>query len=106
MLLLKSNLVAGCFLSVLFGGTDTLLCLSEKGWDFISPEENTALQATVLSLLFSAGCGLVYTLIGLLAAHAHGRQVTESARRRLEVVAGCMLTGAAIKLATQLQDQY
>ena len=70
---------------------------------FISSEGSTALQAIVLSLLFIAGCALVYTMIGLLAAHAHGRQVSESARRLLEVVAGCMLVGAAIKLATQIQ---
>ena len=70
---------------------------------FISPDGNPAVQAILLSLLFIAGCGLVYTLIGLLAAQAHGRKISESARRRLEVVAGGMLAVAAIKLAKQIQ---
>lgn len=70
---------------------------------FISPDGNPAVQAILLSLLFIAGCGLVYTIIGLLAAQAHGRQVSGSARRRLEVVAGCMLAVAAIKLVKQIQ---
>lgn len=70
---------------------------------FISPDGNPAVQAILLSLLFIAGCGLVYTLIGLLAAQAHGRKISESARRRLEVAAGGMLAVAAIKLAKQIQ---
>lgn len=70
---------------------------------FISPHGIPAVQALLLSLLFIAGCGLVYTLVGLLAAQAHGRQVSARARRRLEIVAGCMLAGAAIKLAKQIQ---
>ena len=70
---------------------------------FISPDGSPAVQAILLSLLFITGCGLVYTLIGLLAAQAHGCQISESARRRLEVVAGLMLAGAAIKLAKQIQ---
>lgn len=70
---------------------------------FISPDGSPAVQAILLSLLFIAGCGLVYTLVGLLAAQAHGSQISDSARRRLEVVAGFMLAGAAIKLAKQIQ---
>jgi len=70
---------------------------------FISPDGSPAVQAILLSLLFIAGCGLVYTLIGLLAAQAHGSQISDHARRRLEVVAGIMLAGAAITLAKQIQ---
>jgi len=70
---------------------------------FISPDGNPAIQAILLSLLFIAGCGFVYTLIGLLAARAHGCKVSDNARRRLEVIAGLMLAGAAIKLAKQIQ---
>ena len=70
---------------------------------FISPDGSPAVQAILLSLLFIMGCGLVYSLIGLLAAQAHGRQVSVRARRSLEVVAGCMLAGAALKLAKQIQ---
>ena len=50
-----------------------------------------------------AGCGFVYTLVGLLAARAHGSKVSDSSRRRVEVIAGLMLAGAAIKLARQIQ---
>ena len=53
--------------------------------------------------MFIAGCGLVYTIIGLLAAQVHGSQISENARRRLEVVAGLMLAGAAIQLTMQIQ---
>ena len=68
---------------------------------FINPEGNTGLQALILSILFISGCGLVYTGIGLLAAGAHGSKVSDTTRRKLEGVAGIMLAGAAIKLATQ-----
>lgn len=70
---------------------------------FISPDGSPAVQAILLSLLFIAGCGLVYTLIGLLAAQAYGSQISDHARRRLEIIAGFMLAGAAIKLAKQIQ---
>jgi len=70
---------------------------------FISPDGSPAVQEILLSLLFIAGCGLVYTIIGLLAAQVHGSQISENARRRLEVVAGLMLTGAAIQLTMQIQ---
>ena len=70
---------------------------------FISPAGSPAAQAILLSLLFITGCGLVYTLIGLLAAQAHGSHLSGRTRRRLEVVAGCMLAGAALKLARQIQ---
>jgi threonine/homoserine/homoserine lactone efflux protein len=69
---------------------------------FVSSDGNPAVQAILLSLMFIAGCGLVYSIIGLLAAQAHGRQISESRRRWLEVVAGAMLAVAAIKLATQI----
>ncbi len=70
---------------------------------FISPEGNTAVQALVLSFLFIMGCGLVYSVIGLLAAQAHGSTISGKARRRLESFAGFMLAGAAITLAWQIQ---
>ncbi len=70
---------------------------------FISPGGSTALQALTLSILFIFGCGLVYTAIGLLAAQAHGRSITDGTRRRLEAVAGLMLAGAAVKLAAQIK---
>jgi threonine/homoserine/homoserine lactone efflux protein len=70
---------------------------------FISPDGSTAIQALLLSLLFITACGLVYTLVGLLAARAYGGKISNNTRRRLEVVAGFMLAGAAIKLAKQIQ---
>lgn len=70
---------------------------------FISPEGNTAIQALLLSILFIFGCGVVYTVIGLLAARAHGSNISDKARRRFESLAGLMLAGAAIKLARQIQ---
>ena len=70
---------------------------------FISADGNAAAQALALSALFIVSCGLVYTGIGLLAAKAHGRGVSETARRRLEAVAGCMLAGAAMKLIGQIK---
>ncbi len=69
---------------------------------FIRPNGNTAIQALVLSFLFICGCGLVYVIVGLLASQAHGRSVSDKARRRLEAVAGVMLAGAALKLARQI----
>jgi threonine/homoserine/homoserine lactone efflux protein len=69
---------------------------------FIRPDGSTALQALALSLLFIAGCGLVYMTVGLLASQVHGRNVSGKARRRLEAAAGVMLAGAAIKLARQV----
>jgi threonine/homoserine/homoserine lactone efflux protein len=68
---------------------------------FISPQKNTALQAMLLSLIFIAGCAIVYSIVGLLAAHLSGRGVTGKSRRRLEAVAGTLLTGAALKLISQ-----
>ncbi len=55
---------------------------------FISPDGNPAIQAIFLSLLFITGCGLVYTLVGLSAARAYGYNISDTTRRRLEVVAG------------------
>jgi threonine/homoserine/homoserine lactone efflux protein len=66
---------------------------------FISPDGNTAVQALILSALFILGCGLVYSTVGISAAKAHGRSITDGARRRFEAVAGFMLLGAAVKLA-------
>ncbi len=68
---------------------------------FISIDGNVAFQAIVLSILFICGCAVVYTIVGLLAACAHGNSLSDRARRRLEAVAGVMLAGAAIKLASQ-----
>lgn len=70
---------------------------------FISPHGSAAIQALLLSFLFIMGCGLVYTIVGLLAAQAHGSTISEKARRRLEFFAGLMLAGAAIALAWQIQ---
>ena len=70
---------------------------------FISPDDNTAIQALALSALFILGCGLVYSTIGILAAKVHGHSVSDNARRRFEAVAGVMLTGAAVKLAMQVK---
>ena len=70
---------------------------------FISPHGNPAVQALALSLLFITGCALVYTLIGLVAARAHGRNISDSSRRRVECIAGLMLAVAAIQLAKQIQ---
>jgi threonine/homoserine/homoserine lactone efflux protein len=69
---------------------------------FITPSRNTAIQALALSLLFILGCGLVYTIVGLLAGQAHGRSISDKVRRRLEAAAGLMLAGAAIKIAKQV----
>jgi len=68
---------------------------------FISPQKNTALQAMLLSLIFIAGCAIVYSIVGLLASRLSGRGVTDKSRRRLEAVAGTLLTGAALKLISQ-----
>ena len=70
---------------------------------FISPDGNTAIQALVLSALFILGCGLVYSIVGILAAKAHGRSISDSARRRFEAIAGLMLTAAAVKIAMQVK---
>ena len=70
---------------------------------FISPDGNTAVQALVLSALFILGCGLVYSIVCILAAKAHGRSVSDGTRRRLEAIAGFMLTGAAVKLVMQVK---
>ncbi len=70
---------------------------------FISPESNTATQALILSAIFISGCGVVYTIVGLLAAQARGLNISDNGRRRLEAVAGVMLAWATIKMATQVQ---
>ena len=70
---------------------------------FISPEGNVAQQAILLSLLFIVGCAFVYTGVGLLAARAHGNNIPDKLRRRLEAIAGILLVGAAAKIATQHQ---
>ena len=70
---------------------------------FISPDGNTAIQALVLSALFILGCGLVYSIVGILAAKAHGRSISDSARRRFEAIAGLMLTAATVKIVMQVK---
>jgi threonine/homoserine/homoserine lactone efflux protein len=70
---------------------------------FISPDGNTAIQALVLSALFILGCGLVYSIVGVLAAKVHGHNISDSARRRFEAIAGLMLTAAAVKIAIQVK---
>ncbi|MGF1704694.1 LysE family translocator [Enterovibrio norvegicus] len=68
---------------------------------FISPEGNAAMQALVLSGIFVASCGVIYLGVALAASRAHGKNMSDTARRKLEAVAGVFLTGAAIKIATQ-----
>ena len=70
---------------------------------FISPDGNTALQALILSALFILGCGLVYSIVGLLASKIHGRKISDSGRRRFETLAGLMLMAAAVKIAMQVK---
>lgn len=70
---------------------------------FISPESNTATQAFILSAIFISGCGVVYMIVGLLAAQARELNISDGGRRRLETVAGAMLAWATIKMATQIQ---
>lgn len=70
---------------------------------FISPGSNPATQALILSAIFISGCGVVYTVVGLLAAKARGLNISDNGRRRLETVAGAMLAWATIKMATQVQ---
>ena len=70
---------------------------------FISPDGNTAIQALVLSALFILGCGLVYSIVGILTAKAHGRSISDSARRRFEAIAGLMLTAATVKIVMQVK---
>jgi len=57
----------------------------------------------VLSALFILGCGLVYSIVGILAAKVHGHNISDSARRRFEAIAGLMLTAAAVKIALQVK---
>ena len=68
---------------------------------FISLDGNTAVQALVLSALFILGCGLVYSLIGIITAKAYEHSISDGTRRRFETIAGFMLIGAAVKLAIQ-----
>ena len=70
---------------------------------FISPDGNTVIQSFVLSALFILGCGLVYSIVGILAAKAYGHSISDSARRRFEAIAGLMLTAAAVKIAIQVK---
>jgi threonine/homoserine/homoserine lactone efflux protein len=66
---------------------------------FISPNGNTAVQALVLSTLFILGCGLVYSVIGIIAAETHGQRISDGVRRRFEAIAGIMLIVATVQLA-------
>ena len=68
---------------------------------FIEPGGSAALQALVLSLLFIVGCAIVYSVVGLLAAQAANRGVTDRSRRWLEAVAGTLLATAAARMASQ-----
>lgn len=70
---------------------------------FISPDGNAAVQATILSLLFIFGCALVYSVVAVLSSKAHGREISDPIRRRIEAFAGVMLAGAAVKLAVQVK---
>ena len=55
---------------------------------FISPAGAVAAQALILSGIFIAGCGIVYTAVGLLAARVSRRGIADKSRRRIEAVAG------------------
>ena len=69
---------------------------------FISPDRSAAGQALLLSLLFLTGCAIVYSTVGLLAAQISERgTIQHTFRRRIEAVAGTLLTAAAVKLALQ-----
>jgi threonine/homoserine/homoserine lactone efflux protein len=70
---------------------------------FISLESNTATQTLILSVIFISGCGVVYMVVGLLAAQARGINISDNGRRPLETVAGAMLAWATIKLAMQIR---
>ena len=67
----------------------------------MTPEGNAVLQAFSLSAIFITGCAFVYGTVGLLAARAYGSGMTDKTRRYLEGVAGTLLAGAAMKIASQ-----
>ncbi|HZM33456.1 MAG TPA: LysE family translocator [Burkholderiales bacterium] len=113
--MLRSALSAGAGLRVLRSGPVSLWrgfltsFLNPKGLlmylallpQFISTGSNPAIQAIILSVVFIVGCALVYGAIGLAAARASTAGVGDRARRRIEGVAGFLLAGAAVKIATQ-----
>lgn len=68
---------------------------------FLDPSRPLAGQALALSGLFLMGCAVVYTAVGLLAARAGTRGgIGDRTRRWTEGVAGGLLAGAAVKMAS------
>ena len=74
-----------------------------NGKVYLTPTFNRSVNHIDITILFILGCGLVYSLLGILAAMFHGRGISDSYRRRFEAIAGFMLTAAAVKIATQVR---
>ncbi|PHR72661.1 MAG: amino acid transporter [Arcobacter sp.] len=68
---------------------------------FMVSEGNVLLQALILSFVFISACGIIYTIVGLLATRASTSNMTDNSRRRLEGFSGVLLAGAAIKIGSQ-----
>ncbi|NQZ30856.1 MAG: LysE family translocator [Oceanospirillaceae bacterium] len=68
---------------------------------FMTPQGNVVTQALILSAVFIIGCGIVYGVVGLIAARASGSKMTDRSRRQLEGFAGTLLVGAAARIASQ-----
>lgn len=68
--------------------------------NFITPGDNIALQALVLSAIFIALCGVVYGAVGLVVASIAQRGSFSDRRRRCAEGAACaLLIFAAGRLA-------
>lgn len=70
---------------------------------FIDNSGNATGQALLLSMLFILGCAVIYSAVAALSAKVHGQQLSDKVRKRIELSAGFLLAGAAIKLATQVR---
>jgi len=69
--------------------------------NFMSPGDSIALQAAVLSAIFIALCGVVYSAVGLVVSSIAERGSFNDRRRRCaEGAAGALLILAAGRLAT------
>jgi len=66
---------------------------------FIVANESSATQALQLSALFIAGCGFVYSAVGLFATNLNGRGVSNQTRFKFEFLGASMLALATVKLA-------
>ena len=69
---------------------------------FIPEDSNTALQALTLSFLFVFSCGVIYIVLALTAARAHGHSPSNKMIRIMETVAGIVLISSAVNLAVKL----